>query len=290
MPFIGGALIGGGSLLSGIFGSNAASSAASAQAKASQAATAEEARQFNQTSTNMLPFLQSGQAAQNVIDSLFGITSTGGVVNPSGSPFFQTSPQQVMGAPPPTAPSPTDPTLTSQFQASPGYQWQLGQGINAIQNSAAGQTGALSGNMLKGLQTYGTGLANQDYWNFYNALNQTYGNQNANYWNTFNATSQGKNNMLAQLMGIAGSGQNAGANLGSLGAQTAGQIGGNLIGAGNAQASGIVGSSNALTGGINNALASLVGLSGGGGSNPLAFLFGGGAGANQDFSGAVTGY
>jgi hypothetical protein len=46
---------------------------------------------------------------------------------------------------------PTDPSLASQFQASPGYQYNLQQQQNAIQNSAAGKTGALSGNMLQAL-------------------------------------------------------------------------------------------------------------------------------------------
>lgn len=59
--------------------------------------------------------------------------------------------------------------LGTSFQQSPGYQWQLGQGIDAIQNSASAQGGVNSGNTLKALQTYGTGLANQDYYNWLNA-------------------------------------------------------------------------------------------------------------------------
>src|SRR5216683_1232643 len=38
---------------------------------------------------------------------------------------------------------------TPSFQGSPGYQWQLGQGIDAIQNSAAARGGVVSGNTLK---------------------------------------------------------------------------------------------------------------------------------------------
>lgn len=290
MPFITGGLAAGGSILSGIFGSNAATSAANTQAQAEKAAIQTQQQQFAQTTQNMLPFLQSGTTAQNIVNSLLGFNTQGGF-NPASSAYFQTSPSAVMGGPAPTPPSPTDPTLTSQFQASPGYQWQRGQGINAIQNSAAGQTGALSGNMLKGLQTYGTGLANQDFWNFYNALNQNYGNLSNNYWNTFNATTAGKNTLLNQLLGIAGSGQNAAGNLGGLGAQTAATVGSGLVGQGQAVAAGQLGSANALTGGFNNALSYLLAPNANtGGTNPLAFLFGGGGYGNQDFSGSVTGY
>src|SRR5690242_17663079 len=50
------------------------------------------------------------------------------------------------------------------FQANPGYQFQLDQGIQAIDRSSAANTGGgLSGNLLTALQQYGTGLANQSY-------------------------------------------------------------------------------------------------------------------------------
>ena len=65
--------------------------------------------------------------------------------------------------------------LPSQYQlqnfnmkASPGYQFQLQQGLNSIQNSAAAGGGALSGATLKAMQQYGTGLAAQDYQNVFN--------------------------------------------------------------------------------------------------------------------------
>jgi hypothetical protein len=61
------------------------------------------------------------------------------------------------------------------FQQSPGYQWQLGQGLRAIDagNAAAGIL--RSGATEKAEMTYGEGLANQDFTNYYNRLYQLSG-------------------------------------------------------------------------------------------------------------------
>jgi hypothetical protein len=92
----------------------------------------------------------------------------------------------------------------ANFQQSPGYQWQLGQGLRAVDAGAAASGMLRSGATLKAEETYGQGLANQDFGNYYN-----------------------------RLMGISTLGENAAAG----GASTA-QTGANLAqGAGNTQAS-----------------------------------------------------
>jgi hypothetical protein len=58
----------------------------------------------------------------------------------------------------------------STFQQSPGYQWQLGQGLRAVDAGAASQGILRSGATIKGEETYGQGLANQDFTNYYNRL------------------------------------------------------------------------------------------------------------------------
>lgn len=111
------------------------------------------------------------------------------------------------------------------FQGSPGYQFQLNQGIDAIQNSAAARGGVVSGNTLKALQSYGQGLANQDWYNY-----------------------------LSQLYGLT--------RLGSASAAGQGQF---LVGAGNANASGTAGATKAIQGGIGglgNALSGVLGSTG----------------------------
>ena len=52
---------------------------------------------------------------------------------------------------------------TTNFQANPGYQFQLDQGLKAIDRGAASKGLVNSGNLLTSEQNYGTGLANQSY-------------------------------------------------------------------------------------------------------------------------------
>jgi hypothetical protein len=56
------------------------------------------------------------------------------------------------------------------FQQSPGYQWQLGQGLRAVDAGAAAQGMLRSGATLKAEETYGSGLANQTFQQYYNNL------------------------------------------------------------------------------------------------------------------------
>lgn len=52
------------------------------------------------------------------------------------------------------------------FQTSPGYQFQLGQGLDALTRAANITGAAAGGNTLQAAQQYGQGLANQE-WNNY---------------------------------------------------------------------------------------------------------------------------
>jgi hypothetical protein len=52
------------------------------------------------------------------------------------------------------------------YEESPGYQWQLGQGLEAIEKSAAARGKQLSGGTLQSMMEYGQGLAAQDYESF----------------------------------------------------------------------------------------------------------------------------
>ena len=56
------------------------------------------------------------------------------------------------------------------FTSSPGYQWQLQQGLRAVDAGAAAQGMTRSGATLKAEDAYGQGLANQDFTNYYNRL------------------------------------------------------------------------------------------------------------------------
>jgi hypothetical protein len=61
-------------------------------------------------------------------------------------------------------------TAMGNFQQSPGYQWQLGQGLRSIDAGNAAKGILRSGATEKAEMTYGEGLANQDFSNYYNRL------------------------------------------------------------------------------------------------------------------------
>lgn len=54
-------------------------------------------------------------------------------------------------------------TAGSMYQTSPGYQFQMDQGMNAINNNAALNGMRRSGATMKALNSYGQGVASQDY-------------------------------------------------------------------------------------------------------------------------------
>jgi hypothetical protein len=63
----------------------------------------------------------------------------------------------------------------AKFQQSPGYQWQLGEGLRATDAGAAARGMTRSGAALKAEQTFGSGLANSDFGNYWNRLQQLSG-------------------------------------------------------------------------------------------------------------------
>lgn len=122
----------------------------------------------------------------------------------------------------------------------PSYQFRINQGNNAIQGSAAAQGGLLSGATLKALQNYGQESASQEYQNAYNR---------------FNADQTNQYNRLSNLVGI---GQNAAAQTGNAGTQTAQAIANNTMQGANSQAAGTIAAGNSVA----NGFGSLLGLAG----------------------------
>lgn len=59
---------------------------------------------------------------------------------------------------------------TTNFRTDPGYQFELGQGLQAIDRGAASRGLLSSGNTAMAEQQYGTGLADQSYSNYVNRL------------------------------------------------------------------------------------------------------------------------
>lgn len=120
------------------------------------------------------------------------------------------------------------------LEQQPGYQFNLRTGLKAAQNSAAARGLGTSGAALKGASQFATGLADST---FQNQFSNEMAQRDARY---------------NRLMGVSQLGQNAAAQTGAYGTQTAQNIGANTIQGGNAQAAGLVGAGNSLTNGAQN--------------------------------------
>lgn len=193
------------SLAGGVIAAGGAKSAAKTQAAAADRANAQQMGMYNQTRADLMPYQTAGQQSLNQLTSRMGDLT---------SPFNMTQ---------------------ANLEATPGYQFNLSQGLKAT-NNALGARGLLnSGAVMKGGAEYATGLADNTY------LNQ------------FNMDQQNKLNAYNKLMGVSQLGASAAAQTGSYGMQTAHDVGQNTIGAGNALAAGTLGAANAIGGGIANA-------------------------------------
>jgi hypothetical protein len=261
-----------GDVIGGIMGAGAAGDAASVQQKAAQEAqkleqqNQQKAQDFQSgvwsgTQQNEQPFLGAGQTSVNNLASLAN--------NPNTFKYGQTF---------------QAPTL-ADVEATPGYQFQLQQGTDAINKHAAATGNLLSGNTGKALEDYGQGLASTTYNDRYNQALQTY-MTNYGVWN------QGLQNQLGTLSGLSGVGLSSAGQLGALGQSAAGNManidltGGaqqaqQINNAAAARASGILGQNQAwqgMIGGLGGAGGSIYeGLQGGGGfGDVLSSLAGGG--------------
>src|SRR5262245_33438866 len=150
----------------------------------------------------------------------------------------------------------------AELQQSPGYQFRLGEGVKALEKSAAAKGTLLTGGTLKGLQRYAQDFASN-----------AYGNRLAQLTGLANLDLGAQQQRYGQLLGVSQLGLNAAGQQGVLGSQYAGLagslLGGQaanvsdlLTGRGNAQAAGTVGGANAwqqgLSGASNNALQTIL--------------------------------
>lgn len=239
-----------GSLISGLANAAGSSSAAQTQQNAANAANATTLGMYNQNRADMEPWRTTGVGALNRLATLMGIPGANGVTA-SGDPNFG---------------SLTKKFGMSDFEADPGYNFRLSEGLKALQNSAAAKGSLMSGATMKGLERFGQNLASDEYTNAFNR----YQSQN--------------NNLYNRLAGISGTGQVQSQQMAAQGANAASSLGQNIIGAGNAAAAGRVGQTNAISGAIgqgmnfynnNRLLDMLQGRNSGGSLSWDAPLFGG---------------
>lgn len=201
----------GGSALLGLGGamisSNAAGNAAQTQAAASNYATNAQTQEFNTQFAAEQPWLQAGQSALPQLQSMAA----------------------------------TAPTFTQQDflnNQDPAYQFDMQQGLNAVQRSAAASGSLQSGGTLKSINDYAQGMASNEYQNAYNRF----------------MTSQ--NTQFNRLASLAGIGQTANSAIGQAGQSMANNIGNIATSNANAQGAATIAQGNAWSGalsGIGNA-------------------------------------
>jgi hypothetical protein len=202
---------------SSLLGANAAGKASDAQVAASREAIAEQRRQFDIGQANLAPYRDVGTKGLYLLSDYLGLpTPPGSTVTPSGTTGSLLKP------------------FDFDITKDPGYQFRLGEGTKAIENSGAARGMQLSGATMKELLRYGSDYASGE---FNAAFNRDLATKNQNY---------------SALTGAAGIGIGA-TNTGvQAGQQTAAGIANTMTGIGNAQAAGAIGQANAIQGGVNN--------------------------------------
>jgi hypothetical protein len=212
----------------GLMGSAKASAAA-------KDAAALQAAQFEQTRGDLLPYNQYGQSVLPNMQAL----AFSGPNGPGGKNYLAMAEDALPG------------TMTqAELEATPGYQFNLSQGLKATQSAAAAKGLGVSGAALKGAARFATGLADSTY-------QQQFANQQTRYSDFYNLnTGQQSNlqNQFARLSGIATLGENAAAQTGALGTASAKSEGQGLMAAGQYDAAGLAGIGNSVNSGINSYL------------------------------------
>lgn len=182
----------------------ASNSAAHSETDAANNANALDASEFATEQANEAPYLAAGKSALGTLQA--------------------------------DMPSFNQPFTMSQFQQDPGYQFDLQQGEQAVQNSSAASGHLISSQEEGNASNYADSMASNEY---------------GNAFNRYQTQIQGNYNRLA---GLAGIGQTATAGVNQAGQTATTNMSANTIGAGNAQAAGTVGAANAISGGIGGAM------------------------------------
>jgi hypothetical protein len=225
--------IGVGAIGGAVIGGISANKAADTQAQAAEQAAQLQYQEFQQQQANQQPWLDAGKGALPQLSSMASTT-----------PQF------------------TQADFLNNMD--PAYQFDLQQGQQALERSAAAQGGLQSGGTLKALTQYAQGQASNEY---QNAYNRYMNNQNTQF------------NRLASLAGI---GQTAGAQMGQAGENMAGNVGNIMTGAANAQGAAAIAQGNAYSSGLST-------LGSGIGNNLMANQFINRYGSNGGYGAASLG-
>lgn len=259
----------GASLLGGYLSSSGQQKAAETQAGSSreaaliQAAAAEQALRLQKQLADEqvlrnAPTVQAGDTARNRMLDLIGLSGRTGAAGygSANQPFSMAGfdPNSLMrnfGA--------------ADFQADPGYNFRLSEGLKALDRQAAARGGMMSGAALKAAGRYGQDVASQEYGNAFNRFQTNRASQAGLFTDAYNRDRTRQMDEYGRLSDFTTRGANAAANTGtsqaaygsnaanliSQGAQAMGQ---GVLGAGQAAAAGQMGAGNTYNNAIQAAL------------------------------------
>lgn len=194
-------------IIGGVMASNAANKAAKTQAASADRATELQREMYEKNLELQKPFYEAGLTGQNALLQYLGLGGDKTAANYGAG---------------------MRPFTPSMMYEDPGYQFRLGEGINALNKTAAARGGMMSGRALKEAERYGQNYASNE------------------YNNAFNRYYEQRNQMLNPLQSLLGQAQTSANQQGVMGANYGTRAGENMMAAANARASGYVGGANAL--------------------------------------------
>jgi hypothetical protein len=197
---------------------DATANAANLQSQTAANQLALQKQMYDQGTARNEPWYQAGQTALGQLNS--GM-QTGGKFNSTYQP--------------------------SALYADPSYQWRLGQGQKALEQSAAAKGIQFSGGTLAGVSDYAQNTASQEYQNQFNR-NQT---DLTNQYNRLAGVSQLGQNSANNIASQGSQMANTSANIANTSAQNIGNLG---ISGANAQAAGQMAYGNIIPNSVNQGL------------------------------------
>ncbi|HXJ72895.1 MAG TPA: hypothetical protein VNM37_08575 [Candidatus Dormibacteraeota bacterium] len=148
------------------------------QASAAKQAAADAQKRFEQQRQDLAPFRDAATAPLQAQQDLLGL---------NGQPAADAA--------------------MANYQTSPGYQWQMSEGLRGVDAGAAARGMLRSGATIKGEEQFAQGLANSDFGTYYNRLMglSTLGENaaagGASTANTAGAAAQSAGNTQASIYG-----------------------------------------------------------------------------------------
>jgi len=140
------AAIAGAAVIGGVATVASGNKAANAQKDAANSSIAEQQRQYDQTRADQAPWRTAGAGALSKLAGLYGVDTGNGAAKVPNSQLYD------------------------EFRATPGYGFQMSEGLKAVDRGAAARGLLGSGAAVKGEERFAGGLADTTYGQYVNQL------------------------------------------------------------------------------------------------------------------------